>query len=60
MAIELATPKEHLAGANYVVHHEGKSMTAETIEEAWSLITGWGPYTVTSPVGLDVSEFIPF
>lgn len=58
--IELATEAEHLAGANYLLYHEGKVTACDTVAEVWKAIRGWGPYTVTSPVGLPVDEFIPY
>lgn len=58
--IELATEAEHLAGANYVLYHEGKATACETVGEVWKARTGWGPYEVRSPVGLPTDEFIPF
>lgn len=62
--IELATKQEHLAGANYIVTINCRDQySADTPDEAWRII-GEQPFgaghIVTSPVGLNVSEFIPF
>ena len=60
---EVASEQEHLDGANYVVHIGYKSLCAETVQEVWQLIGSrqFGQsYMVSSPIGLDVSEFIPF
>lgn len=49
---------------NYIVVSRGH-LVSETIEcktkkEVWDAIgKGWS-YTVSSPIGLDVTEFIPF
>ena len=53
------------AGANYVVHYNTMTkdpVKCSTKDEVWDAIgkAGWGGYEVKSPIGLDVSEFIPF
>lgn len=57
--IQLATPKEHLAGANYVIN----GIPADTTEEVWDIIDslpfGRG-YAVFSPAGFDTDEFLPY
>lgn len=57
--IQLATPAEHLAGANYVVN----GVPADTADEVWAIIGampfGRG-YTVFSPAGFDTDEFLPY
>lgn len=62
--IELATKEEHLAGANYIVTVDSRdSYEAETPEEVWEIIgkQRFGSlHYVTSPVGLDTSEFVPY
>lgn len=61
--IELATEKEHLAGANYIVSGNNKNICCDTIKEAWDAIGQLrfgSSYTVLSPAGLDTREFIPF
>lgn len=64
MTIELATPQEHLDGANYIVTiNSSKDYPADTEEEAWRIIgeRRFGScYMVTSPVGLDCSDFVPY
>lgn len=64
MTIELATPAEHVAGANYIVTiNSRRSYAADTAEEVWRII-GSQPFGtchyVTSPAGLDVDDFIPY
>ena len=62
--IELATEKEHLAGANYIVTiNSRRYYAAETVEEVEDII-GRQPFgsccSVSSPAGLDVNDFIPY
>ena len=49
---------------NYIVISRGRlgseTIECETKKEVWDAIgRGWA-YTVSSPAGLDVTEFIPF
>lgn len=64
MSIRLATPEEHLAGANYLVTINSRdTYAAETVQEAWEIIGRQhmgACHMVTSPMGLDVDEFIPY
>jgi len=50
--------------SKYIVHPNGsqKDIPCKNKKEVWKAIEsiGWGGYTVSSPIGLDVSEFIPF
>jgi len=49
---------------NYIVHLNDfrKDIECDTKNDVWNAIKkqGWGGYEVSSPVGLDTSEFIPF
>jgi hypothetical protein len=49
---------------NYIVHLNDfrKDIECDTKNDVWNAIQkqGWGGYGVSSPVGLDTSEFIPF
>lgn len=62
--IKLATPQEHLEGAQYLVTiNSRKTYCADTEEEVWRII-GEQPFGschyVSSPVGLPTDDFIPF
>ena len=51
--------------ANYIVHYNTMAkdpVECDTKDEVWKAISAanWGGYVVDSPVGLDVTEFIPF
>jgi hypothetical protein len=62
--IELATEKEHLSGAAYIVQvGMQKLQSADTVEEVYKILgnRAFGTtYEVTSPAGLNVDEFISF
>lgn len=62
--IELATEEEHLAGANYIVTiNSCRCYAAETVKEVHEIIgsQSFGSrYSVSSPAGLDVYDFIPY
>lgn len=46
---------------NYIVHRTWYDTECETEDEVWDAINeSWAPFTVSSPTGRNLEQFIPF